>query len=422
MNDGTIDYRSAGVDVEAGQTLVRDIGAMVAITHGPEVIGNLGGFAGLYALGNYREPILVSGTDGVGTKVELARAAGRLDTIGIDLVAMCVNDVICHGARPLFFLDYMAVDSLNQVDAAAIVSGITEGCRRAGCALIGGETAEMPGVYRSGRFDLAGFAVGAVEREELIDGSELEPGMAVVGLASSGFHSNGYSLLRRLFPEVGGGTGESAESGAIGVSVKPKESAEPGASAQPRAERLRDALLTPTRIYAGVMAEITSGCRVAGIAHITGGGWWENLPRLLGVLRATAASAASAAPDESAAPVEEGGVPAPGSAHASAASHLRLVVDAAAVPLPEVCNMIVDTALQPAEAYRTFNMGLGLAVALPAGQVSRAIEIAAGHGIEAWEIGQVEEAGAARTESTETSVHNVDPAISITGIPVEWRR
>ncbi|MFW5696010.1 MAG: phosphoribosylformylglycinamidine cyclo-ligase, partial [Alkalispirochaeta sp.] len=202
MNDEPLDYRSAGVNVGAGQKLVRDIEATVAATQGPEVLGNLGGFAGLYALGNYRDPVLVSGTDGVGTKVELARAGGRLDTIGIDLVAMCVNDVICHGARPLFFLDYMAVDDLSKVDAAAIVAGVAEGCRRAGCALIGGETAEMPGVYRPGRFDLAGFAVGAVERDELIDGSALEPGMAVVGLASSGFHSNGYSLLRKLFPEV----------------------------------------------------------------------------------------------------------------------------------------------------------------------------------------------------------------------------
>ncbi|MFO8043242.1 MAG: phosphoribosylformylglycinamidine cyclo-ligase [Alkalispirochaeta sp.] len=416
MKDEAINYRSAGVDVDAGQKLVRDIGDTVAATQGPEVLGNLGGFAGLYALGNYRDPILVSGTDGVGTKVELARAAGRLDTIGIDLVAMCVNDVICHGARPLFFLDYMAVDSLKEVDAAAIVSGVAEGCRLAGCALIGGETAEMPGVYRPGRFDLAGFAVGAVEREELIDGRALEPGMAVVGLASSGFHSNGYSLLRRLFPETSGDRGERG------------------------ADALRDALLTPTRIYAAVVSALTAQCRVAGIAHITGGGWWENLPRLLGVRRASIASSASAPSAASmnvsngpSSSVPEGRAAAPGSAQEASASPLCLLVDAGAVPLPEVCNMIVDTALEPPEAYRTFNMGLGLAVALPAGQVSRAIEIAAGHGIEAWEIGQVEEASGAGREThtpkdAEEQSPNAsdddprDPAISITGIPGKWRR
>jgi phosphoribosylformylglycinamidine cyclo-ligase len=241
------DYRSAGVDVAAGQQLVRDIGATVAATQGPEVLGHLGGFAGLYALGDYRDPVLVSGTDGVGTKLELARAAGRLDTIGIDLVAMCVNDVICHGAKPLFFLDYVAVDRLDAVDVAAIVTGVAAGCHEAGCALIGGETAEMPGVYRPGRFDLAGFAVGAVERDAIIDGRRLEAGMALVGLGSRGFHSNGYSLLRRLFPGVD----------------------EPGGS--PETARVRDLLLTPTRIYAGVVAAISAVCEPAGIAHVTGG-------------------------------------------------------------------------------------------------------------------------------------------------------
>ncbi|HKK49459.1 MAG TPA: phosphoribosylformylglycinamidine cyclo-ligase [Alkalispirochaeta sp.] len=372
MNDETVDYRSAGVDVAAGQQLVRDIGATVAATQGAEVLSNLGGFAGLYAIGSYRDPVLVSGTDGVGTKVELARAAGRLDTIGIDLVAMCVNDVICHGAKPLFFLDYIAVDDLSQVDAAALVSGVAEGCRRAGCALIGGETAEMPGIYRPGRFDLAGFAVGAVEREAIIDGSALEPGMAVVGLASSGFHSNGYSLLRKLFPAT-----ESTEA--------------TDGELDSMTTALRDGLLTPTRIYAAVLSAITAQCPVAGVAHITGGGWRENLPRLLGRRRA-------------------------GETHPEQGPHpaLRLEVDAAVVPLPQPIRSVMDTPLSPAEAYRTFNMGLGMALALPVEYAAEAISIAADHGIAAWEIGSV--------HVQPQNADPADPAIVIAGIPDEWQR
>jgi phosphoribosylformylglycinamidine cyclo-ligase len=323
-------YRSAGVDVAAGQRVVQDISQAVKDTQGPEVLGSLDGFAGLFALSGYREPVLVSGTDGVGTKVELARAAGDLSTIGIDLVAMCVNDVLCHGAHPLFFLDYVAVDSLRGVSVPGIVSGVAQGCRQAGCALIGGETAEMPGVYRPGRFDLAGCAVGVVERSELVDGSALEAGMAVVGLASSGFHSNGFSLLRALFPTV-------EEPSATGVSSLQRE------------------LLEPTRIYAAVVADLRRQLSVAGMAHVTGGGWWENLPRLLGARR----------------------------------GELGLVLDASAVVPPPVFRRLAETALSPAEAYGTFNMGLGFAVALPRSQVDRAIAIAASHDIAAWSIGEL---------------------------------
>mgnify|MGYP006275754793 CR=1 FL=1 len=323
-------YRSAGVDVAAGRQVVEDISRAVKATQGPEVLGNLGGFAGLFALSGYHEPVLVSGTDGVGTKVELARAVGDVSTIGIDLVAMCVNDVLCHGAQPLFFLDYVAVDSLHGVSVPAIVSGVALGCRQAGCALIGGETAEMPGVYRPGRFDLAGCAVGVVERSDLVDGSAVEAGMAVVGLASSGFHSNGFSLLRALFPTV-------EEHGAGGASSLQRE------------------LLEPTRIYAAVVADLRARLTVAGMAHITGGGWWENLPRLLGTRR----------------------------------GELGLVVDASAVVPSPVFRRLAETALPPAEAYRTFNMGLGFAVALPRGQVEQAIAIAGTHGIPAWCVGEV---------------------------------
>jgi phosphoribosylformylglycinamidine cyclo-ligase len=365
---GAVDYRSAGVDVAAGQRLVRDIGATVAATQGPEVLGNLGGFAGLYALGTYREPVLVSGTDGVGTKLELARAAGRFDTIGIDLVGMCVNDVLCHGAKPLFFLDYVAVDRLDAVDVAAIVSGVAAGCREAGCALIGGETAEMPGVYRPGRFDLAGFAVGAVEREGIIDGRRLESGMALVGLGSSGFHSNGYSLLRRLFPGVD----------------------EPGGT--PEVARMRDLLLSPTRIYADVMAAIGAACEPAGIAHVTGGGWWENLPRLLG----SAGSGGGA-----------GGTG--GTEGAPAGTELALDVDAGAVIAPEVFTLLHTTPVTPEEAYRTFNMGLGMAIAMPERLAGDAIRIAADHGVPAWRIGRV-------VQRTGTDL------LRVTGIPAAWPR
>ena len=358
---GAIDYRAAGVDVAAGQQVVRDIGATVAATHGPEVLGDLGAFAGLYALGSYRDPVLVSGTDGVGTKVELARAAGLWDTIGIDLVGMCVNDVVCHGARPLFFLDYIAVDRLDAVEVPAVVSGVAEGCRRARCALIGGETAEMPGVYRPGRFDLAGFCVGVVEREALVDGSALEPGMAVVGLASSGFHSNGYSLLRRLFPEI-----ESAD-GTVGGGA-----ASDGSMTE--AARLRDELLTPTRIYAAVVADLMQSCRVAGLAHVTGGGWWENLPRLLGTVR----------------------------------DRHTLRVDAAALAPPAVFDVLAGTTVTPAEAYRTFNMGLGMACAMPSEDVNGAMEVAASHGIDAAVIGTV-------------APRDGDREIVVSGVPDSWQ-
>jgi len=332
-----------------------------SVSSGTSALGNLGGFAGLYALGTYREPVLVSGTDGVGTKLELARAAGRFDTIGIDLVGMCVNDVLCHGAKPLFFLDYVAVDRLDAVDVAAIVAGVAAGCREAGCALIGGETAEMPGVYRPGRFDLAGFAVGAVEREGIIDGRRLEAGMALVGLGSSGFHSNGYSLLRRLFPGVD----------------------EPGGT--PEVASMRDLLLSPTRIYADVVAAIGAACEPAGIAHVTGGGWWENLPRLLG---SAAAGSAGSAP---------------------AGTELALDVDAGAVIAPEVFTLLHTTQATPEEGYRTFNMGLGMAIAMPERVVGAAIRIAADHGVPAWRIGRV-------VQRTGTDL------LRVTGIPAAWPR
>lgn len=325
------DYRSSGVNIEEGYRAVNAIGPHLRSTWSSGVIDLPGSFAGLLSLGSYRDPVLVTGTDGVGTKVELARAAGDLTTIGIDLVAMCVNDILCHGAEPLLFLDYVAVDRLQAEELAEIVRGVAAGCREAGAALLGGETAEMPGVYRSGRFDLAGFALGVVERERLIDGSRLAPGMTLLGLASSGVHSNGFSLVRSLFPDLENPGGDEA------------------------LRERRRAFLEPTRIYAAVLAAMRTTIEPAGIAHITGGGWYENIPRLLGRARGT----------------------------------LGLRVRRDRVPPPSVFSEIAAAGVAEEEMYRTFNMGVGLVIALRREEAEPARGIAAELGVEAWEIGEV---------------------------------
>lgn len=245
-----LDYRSAGVDIDAGNTLVERIKPLVRATTRPEVLGGLGGFGGLFRLGDrYRDPVLVSGTDGVGTKLLLARALNRHRTIGIDLVAMCVNDILVTGAEPLFFLDYFACGKLEIAQAEDVIAGIAEGCRLAGCALIGGETAEMPGMYAAGDYDLAGFAVGCVEREQLIDGSRIDTECELLGLTSSGPHSNGYSLIRKVLERSG---------------QDPQ-----------RAEQL----LEPTRIYVKAVQPLLQRFDIRGMAHITGGGLTENIIR-----------------------------------------------------------------------------------------------------------------------------------------------
>ena len=239
-------YKAAGVDIDAGEAVVQGIKAAVESTTRKEVLGGLGGFAGLFRLGSYRDPVLVSGTDGVGTKLLIAQALGRHQTIGIDLVAMCVNDIACCGAEPLFFLDYFATGKLAPEVAVQVVEGIADGCRQAGCALIGGETAEMPGMYGPGHYDLAGFAVGVVERDEVLTGDDIVEGDVLVGLESSGLHSNGFSLVRKLIPE-------------------------------PEWEAFADVLLTPTRIY----VKDLKGLDAKAFVHITGGGFPENLPRAM---------------------------------------------------------------------------------------------------------------------------------------------
>jgi len=256
-------YKSAGVDIDAGDRFVDKIRPFVKSTFRPEVLTDIGGFGGLFGLnaGKYKEPVLVSGTDGVGTKLKVAFMANRHDTVGIDLVAMSVNDIVVTGAEPLFFLDYLACGKLDTVVHADVVAGIAEGCRRAGCALIGGETAEMPGFYPIGEYDLAGFAVGVVDKADIINGSAIRPGDAVVGLASSGLHSNGYSLARKVFFEVMG--------------LKPDDMVpELGRSAASE-------LLQPTRIYVKTILALMREFKIKGMAHITGGGLTGNLPRVL---------------------------------------------------------------------------------------------------------------------------------------------
>ncbi len=246
-------YKQAGVDIAAGEAVVQGIKAAVRSTTRPEVLGGLGGFAGLFRLGSYRDPVLVSGTDGVGTKLLVAQKLGRHRSIGIDLVAMCVNDIACCGAEPLFFLDYFATGALAPQVAVEVVEGIAAGCRQAGCALIGGETAEMPGMYAPGHYDLAGFAVGVVERDRLLTGDGIQAGDLLVGLRSSGLHSNGYSLVRRLVEDL-----DWNQEHGLG-------------------RPLADVLLEPTRIYVSELRDM----KAKAFVHITGGGFQENLPRAL---------------------------------------------------------------------------------------------------------------------------------------------
>ena len=329
MANKNLTYRDAGVDIDAGNALVERIKPIVAATRRPEVLSGIGGFGGLFALppGRYREPVLVSGTDGVGTKLKLAHKLGRHDTIGIDLVAMCVNDVLVQGAEPLFFLDYFACGKLDVEVAADVVKGIAAGCSQAGAALIGGETAEMPDMYADGEYDLAGFCVGAVERDAIIDGSGIRPGDALIGIASSGPHSNGYSLIRKVLELAG-------DSNIDGV---------------PASERL----LTPTRIYVKAVLELMNAVSIRGLAHITGGGITENLPRIL---------------DDA--------------VHAE--------IDTASWEQGPVFDWLADAGnIAVDEMRRTFNCGVGMIVAVDAADAAKSVEILNAAGESAWEIGRI---------------------------------
>ena len=352
-------YAAAGVDVAAGDHAVellreRIAGAGAA---GTDLLGGLGGFgAALELPEGYRRPVLVSATDGVGTKTEIARRMRRLDTIGQDLVAMCVDDLVCHGAQPFFFLDYLAVGKLVPADVAALVGGIADGCAIAGCALVGGETAEHPGLMDPDAFDLAGFSVGIVERDRLLDGRAARPGDVIIGLASSGFHSNGYSLVRRtLADEPLDGPFRDLVARVLG------EGAAAGLSPADQAATTGEVLLRPTRIHAPVVLGIREalaahGRGLTGVAHITGGGVPGNLPRAIG-------------------------------------PELGVVVDPAAWPVPAEMRVVAAMAgLAPEEVRATFNAGIGMALVVDPVATDAALAWLAGTGAAAWRIGTVEPA------------------------------
>ncbi len=337
MSDA-LTYRAAGVDIDAGNAVVERIKPLVRHTFRPEVMGGLGGFGGLFDLsGRYREPVLVSGTDGVGTKLKLAQMLNRHDSIGIDLVGMCVNDVLVQGAEPLFFLDYFATGKLDVDTTVAVVSGIAKGCELAGCALIGGETAEMPDMYPPGEYDLAGFTVGAVEKSQMLSGAAIVAGDLVLGVASSGPHSNGYSLIRKILQRAGC----TADNG--------------GLDADLGGVKLVDALMAPTTIYVKPMLDLlrTHAALVHGMAHITGGGLKENIIRV----------------------VPEG---------------LGLDLDAAAIVLPPVFDWLQrEGQVAREEMWRTFNCGVGFTVIVPRDGVVAVSALLAGHGLASSVIGRV---------------------------------
>ena len=333
MSKPSLSYKDAGVDINAGNELVERIKPHVKRTTRPEVIGGLGGFGALCALpSKYKEPILVSGTDGVGTKLRLAIDLKKHDTIGIDLVAMCVNDLVVQGAEPLFFLDYYATGKLEVDVASDVVKGIAEGCVQSGCALVGGETAEMPGMYHAGDYDLAGFCVGVVEKSKIIDGSKVQAGDALIALGSSGPHSNGYSLIRKVIDVAG---------------VNP-------ATEQLVGKALGDQLLAPTRIYVKSVLELIEKVDVHAIAHLTGGGFWENIPRVL--------------PDNT-----------------------KAVIDEKSWEWQPVFKWLQEKGnIDSYEMYRTFNCGVGMVIALPQADVEKALNLLRQAGENAWLIGQIE--------------------------------
>jgi phosphoribosylformylglycinamidine cyclo-ligase len=329
--DRGITYRDAGVDIDAGDELVERIKPVVRRTQRPEVLAGIGGFGALVEIPQgYKQPVLVSGTDGVGTKLRLAIDTGRHDTIGIDLVAMCVNDVVVQGAEPLFFLDYYATGKLRVDVAESVIRGIAEGCVQAGAALVGGETAEMPGIYSGEDYDLAGFCVGVVEKSAIIDGTKIAPGNAVIGMSSSGPHSNGYSLIRKLI-EVAGAKRDTMLDG----------------------RPLFDRLLTPTRIYVKSLLELIRKVPVLGLAHITGGGITDNIPRVL-------------------------------------SDGLEVVLDRKSWQRDPVFEWLQKTArISSAEMYRTFNCGIGMIAVVPKEQAQTAVDLLNARGETASVIGEV---------------------------------
>ncbi len=334
-------YKQAGVDIEAGDALVERIKPHAARTRRPEMLSGVGGFGGLFAIppGKYKEPVLVSGTDGVGTKLKLAFAMNKHDTVGQDLVAMSVNDVLTSGAEPIFFLDYFATSRLDVDQAEKVIAGIAKGCELAGCTLLGGETAEVPGFYSTGEYELAGFCVGVVEKSEIISGKDIAPGDRVIGLGSSGLHSNGYSLARKVLSDAG-----VALSGQVdGVQVG-------------------EALLAPTRIYVKDILALRSMVKVKGLAHITGSGLPGNVPRCL-------------------------------------PNGLRAVLTESSWPRPPIFDVLQKLgAIERAEMFSAFNMGLGMTVVVAAADAAKTLEVLKSQGVPAWDAGVIE-AGTAGAEA-----------------------
>jgi phosphoribosylformylglycinamidine cyclo-ligase len=328
-------YKAAGVDIDAGNETVERIRAHVKRTYRPEVLGDVGGFGGMFALGRYQNPVLVSATDGVGTKLKVAFALGRHDTIGIDCVAMCVNDIVVQGAEPLFFLDYLATGKLHPEQAEAVVKGIADGCEQAGCALIGGETAEMPGMYAAGEYDVAGFCVGVVERDRVLTGENIQAGDVLIGFASNGLHSNGYSLARKVL---------------LDDRKADFDKLVPGSE-----QTLGEAMLAPTRIYVRTFLELLKNFHVKGGAHITGGGLVENVPRML----------------------PEG---------------IQAAVDIRSWEIPAIFRWIQELGkISTKDMVRTFNMGIGMVIAVPAEEAEAVVQAAKVLGEKVFIIGKTVE-------------------------------
>ena len=324
-----VTYKDAGVNIKEGYETVSKIKKYAQKTYNDGVLNNLGSFAGMFAMGNYKNPILVSGTDGVGTKLAIAFKMKKYDTVGIDCVAMCVNDILCHGAKPLFFLDYMACGKLDSETASQIVKGVSEGCIQSGSALIGGETAEMPGFYKDGDYDLAGFSVGIVERDEIIDGSKIEDKDVLIGIASSGVHSNGFSLVRKLIPD-------------IDIDFNGK--------------KIGEVLLAPTKIYVKPVLKLIENFEIRGMAHVTGGGFYENIPRMF-------------------------------------KGDYTAVINKNSYEIPEIFKYLMSLGVKEEDMYNTFNMGIGFVLCVKGEDKDGVINTLKELGEEAYEIGYVKAGG-----------------------------
>ena len=323
------DYRESGVDIIEGYKTVKLIKNLTQKTFIPGVINGIGSFAGMFELTGYKEPVLVSGTDGVGTKLDIAFRMKKYDTVGIDCVAMCVNDILCHGAKPLFFLDYLACGKLNADIAASLVKGVSDGCIDAGCALIGGETAEMPGFYPEGEYDIAGFSVGIVEKSKIIDGSKIKDKDVLIGIESSGVHSNGYSLVRKLVKNL---------------------------DAEFEGKKIGEVLLTPTRIYVKPVLELLKQFDIKGMAHITGGGFFENIPRMF-------------------------------------KENFTAVIDKASLKTPPVFKYLQSFGIDENSMYNTFNMGYGFVICADKKDADNIISALGKFNLDANVIGHVEIGG-----------------------------